>query len=137
MAKRKTIEVFKDGGVWIAQKQGAARASAVRNTQKEAYLAARSIALNQGLTITVYRNKNSKGETFDPKNTSDEENCFITTACVKHYNLDDNCYQLRTLRNFRDTYLLKSLKNKQLVEEYYSIAPRLVRQLKTDKNKNR
>jgi hypothetical protein len=128
-----TIKVFKDGDVWVAQKDGTARASAIRNTQKEAYLAARNIALNQGLTITVY--SKGKKRVINPRDKSDEDNCFITTACVKYYGYDDDCYQLQTLRKFRDTYMLNSLKGKQLVEEYYSIAPHLVQRLETDDNK--
>ena len=51
----KTIRVFKDGNAWVAKKDNTTKASAIRNTQKEAYLAARNIALNQGSTITVFQ----------------------------------------------------------------------------------
>lgn len=134
MAK-KTIHVFKDGSVWVAQKDGNTRASAIRNTQKEAYLAARNIALNQGLTITVYYPEGGVQKVVTPKENASDDNCFITTACVKYYGFEDNCYQLKTLRKFRDTYLLNSLKGKALVEKYYSIAPTLVKQLEADDNK--
>lgn len=131
----KTIKVFKDGNVWVVQKDGAARASAIRNTQKEAYLAARIIALNQGLTITVYSRGSKK--IINPKNKSEEGNCFITTACVKYYGLADNCYELQTLRSFRDNYLLKTSENTKLVKQYYSVAPKIVRQLEADQNKGK
>src|ERR1035437_5931633 len=103
MAKSNTIRVYKDGEVWVVQKPGSNRASAIRNTQKEAYLVARNIALNQGLTITV-QSLSGKKKVIDPRDRASEEGCFITTACTKYYNFEDNCYQLITLRNFRDTY---------------------------------
>ncbi|HIW21866.1 MAG TPA: hypothetical protein H9887_07610 [Candidatus Dorea intestinavium] len=52
--------------------------------------------------------------------------CFITTAVCDHLNKPDNCYELETLRDYRDHYLLTSAEGKELVEEYYNIAPSLV-----------
>jgi hypothetical protein len=49
--------------------------------------------------------------------------CFLTSACVGHYGLPDNCYELETLRNYRDTFLLQNTSGKELVKEYYVIAP--------------
>jgi hypothetical protein len=128
MAKRKTIWVYPSGEVWVVKKDGTSKASAVRNTKREAYDAARNIALNQNLTIKI---KDSDGslKNISPRQARDN-NCFITTACVKYYGLNDNCYQLKTLRKFRDTYLLKSHENALLVGQYYCIAPNLVMLLK-------
>ncbi len=136
MAKS-TIRVYKSGGVWVAQKDGTKKASAIRNTQKEAYLAAKNIALNQGLTITVYSPTGGIQKVINPKDKSDEGNCFITTACVKYYGLEDNCYELATLRYFRDSYLLTDPENRSLVKQYYSIAPKIVQQLERDINKKK
>lgn len=52
--------------------------------------------------------------------------CYITTAVCKYQGKADNCYELTTLREYRDSYLMKSLEGRGLVEEYYEIAPRLV-----------
>ena len=135
MAK-KTIRIYRDGEVWVAKKDGTTKASAIRNTQKEAYLAARNIALNQGLTITVYYPTGGIKAVINPKNRSEEEsNCFITTSCVKYYELNDDCYELTTLRKFRDEYLLKSADGKKLVQQYYSVAPLLVEKLEKDQNR--
>src|SRR5690606_9243497 len=133
MAK-KTIRVFRSGAVWIAKKDGA-KASAIRNTQKEAYLAAKNIALNQGLTITVYRPNGGIKAVINPQNKSEESNCFITTSCVKYFKLNDDCYELTTLRKFRDEHLCKSESDKKLVEQYYIIAPMLVKELEKAHNK--
>ncbi|MHB8260358.1 MAG: DUF2188 domain-containing protein [Bacteroidia bacterium] len=128
MAKR-TIRVYKNGNVWVAKKDGTSKASAIRNTQKEAYLAARNIALNQGLTITVYYPTGGIKSVINPQNKSEENNCFLTTSCVKYFGLPDDCYELQTLRKFRDNYLLKSSGGRELVQQYYSIAPSLVKKL--------
>lgn len=52
--------------------------------------------------------------------------CYITTAVCESRNLPDDCYELETLREYRDEYLMKTEAGKQLVEEYYDIAPALV-----------
>ncbi|MBK6482332.1 MAG: DUF2188 domain-containing protein [Chitinophagaceae bacterium] len=131
----KTIRVRKDGNVWIAKKDGSSRASAIRNTQREAYLAAREIALNQGLTITVHAPNGQIQKVVHPKENLNEDDCFITTACVRYYNLPDNCYQLQKLRSFRDNYLKNQKDGNDLIQQYYSVAPTLVKLLNEQTNK--
>jgi hypothetical protein len=134
----KTIHVLRDGNVWIVKKGGASRASAIRNTQKEAYLIAREIALNQGLSITVHKPNGQIEKVIRPKDrSSGDGNCFITSACVNYYGLSDDCYQLRMLRGFRDNYLLKSSEGEQLVKDYYRIGPRIVKLLLADRHKDK
>jgi hypothetical protein len=67
------------------------------------------------------------------KKTKDDEECFLTTACVRYYSLSDDAYELMTLRTFRDNYMLKSAEGKILVKQYYSIAPLIVSRIKKDK----
>ncbi|NER84912.1 MAG: hypothetical protein F6K42_36455 [Leptolyngbya sp. SIO1D8] len=55
-----------------------------------------------------------------------ESSCFLTTACVVHKGLDDNCDQLEILRRFRDTYVHSLPGGSELIEEYYDIAPKIV-----------
>lgn len=131
-----TIRVYKSDGVWVAKKDGASNALAVENTQRDCYLRAREIALNQGLTITVYYPNGGIKAVINPRNKGEEEsNCFITTSCVKYFGLNDNCYELETLREFRDNYLLKSREGRELVNQYYKIAPALVKHLESSPNK--
>lgn len=136
MPRKKSIWVKPDGDVWIVKKEGATKASAIRNTQREAYEAARNIALNQNLSITVCRPDGSIQRIVSPREARDND-CFITTACVRYYGLSDNCYQLATLRKFRDGYLSETPENKILIQQYYSIAPLLVNQLESDINRNK
>ena len=52
--------------------------------------------------------------------------CYITTAVCESRNLPDDCYELTTLRTYRDDYLMRTEEGQKLVEEYYDIAPVLV-----------
>lgn len=55
--------------------------------------------------------------------------CFLTTAACNFKGLPDDCHQLETLRAFRDSHLLNTEQGKSLVNEYYAVAPKIVRQL--------
>jgi hypothetical protein len=129
-----TIRVYKSAGEWIAKRDKAIRGRYF-GTQKAAYLYAREVALNNGLTVTVYYPNGRIKAVINPRNREEEDNCFITTACVHHYNLADNCYQLQTLRFFRDNYLKKQKKGNKLIKQYYSIAPTLVKFLNQHSDK--
>jgi hypothetical protein len=136
MARNKTIRVYPEGNVWVVKKDGAARASAIENTKVEALQAARNIALNQNLTVIVHGKDGRIQRTWNPEEGEPKGNCFLTTACVKYYGLKDDCYQLQTLRKFRDEYLLESSEDQILVKKYYSIAPLLVDLLEIDSNRD-
>lgn len=123
----KTIRVYKSEGEWVAIRDGATRGRYF-DTQKEAYLYAKEVALNNGLSVTVYYPNGGIRAVINPRNR-EEDNCFITTACVRHYNLTDNCYQLQTLRFFRDNYLKNQKRGYKLIQQYYSVAPTLVKLL--------
>ncbi len=55
--------------------------------------------------------------------------CYITTAACETLGLSDDCYELNLLRDYRDTYLMDSPGGKELVEEYYDIAPSIVKHI--------
>ena len=40
--------------------------------------------------------------------------------------LPDNCYELETLRHFRDTWLKGSEEGQAVIKKYYEIAPKIV-----------
>lgn len=63
------------------------------------------------------------------KKQAGESECFFTTACVMHKGLSDNCYELETLRKFRDEYVQKTIDGKKLVREYYQIAPKILEKI--------
>ena len=86
-----TIRVYPDGDVWVVKKDGNTKASAIRNTQREAYIAAREIALNQGLSITVHSPNGQIQKVVNPQDRASEDGCFITTACVQAKGLKEKC----------------------------------------------
>lgn len=61
--------------------------------------------------------------------------CFLTTACVKYYSLPDNGYELKTLRNYRDTYLASTNAGKKLIQDYYLVSPQIVQHIEKDQEK--
>ncbi len=75
------------------------------------------------------REKGRSGEQLDADKDSDDKSgggCFLTTACVETLGLPDNCDELTTLRQFRDSYMLSFDEGKAEVEEYYARAPKIV-----------
>lgn len=59
----------------------------------------------------------------------EKKGCFLTTAACSYQGLDDDCFELEVLRNFRDTYLMSTPEGRAVVEEYYAIAPLIVTKL--------
>jgi len=73
---------------------------------------------------------------YEGRETSGGGGCFLTSACCRYKGLPDDCAELTALRAFRDGYLMQSEEGKQLVEEYYRIAPAIVEEIdkRTDKD---
>ena len=55
--------------------------------------------------------------------------CYITTAVCRSLDKPDDCYELTLLRNYRDQYLLESKEGMETVNEYYNIAPTIVKRI--------
>lgn len=60
------------------------------------------------------------------------EGCFITTACCETLGLDDNCFELRTLRRYRDVVLAKRPGGADEIAAYYALAPLILARLPQD-----
>lgn len=69
----------------------------------------------------------------DKQETTDKR-CFITTACVEAYGKEDDCWELTTLRQFRDSYMRKIPEGNELIIEYYQIAPIILDQMRKEPN---
>lgn len=52
--------------------------------------------------------------------------CFLTSACIEAMGLPDDCEELTTLREFRDTWLIEQPGGQKAITEYYRIAPGIV-----------
>ena len=80
-----------------------------------------------------YSSGNNKGTSSSAELThrtsSGSKGCFITTAVCSYLGKADNCEELTSFRFFRDTWLVNQPKGRELVEEYYRIAPMIVRKM--------
>ena len=57
------------------------------------------------------------------------EGCFITSACCETLGLADDCFELRTLRRYRDEVLVRRPSGRQEIEAYYRLAPLILAHL--------
>jgi hypothetical protein len=55
--------------------------------------------------------------------------CFLTTACCAQVGLADDCFELRTLRRFRDQVMLATADGRADVTRYYAVAPRVLAEM--------
>ena len=56
--------------------------------------------------------------------------CFLTSACVEAKGLPDDCYELTTLRAFRDGYMRSLPEGASDICEYYHTAPGIVEKIR-------
>lgn len=55
--------------------------------------------------------------------------CYITTAVCESLGKDADCYELRLLKNYRDQYLDQTEEGHEMVQDYYDIAPTIVKRM--------
>lgn len=67
-------------------------------------------------------------------NSSGGSSCFLSSACIKSMGLPDDCEELETLRHFRDDRKDRDPVFRDLVDEYYRIAPRIVESINHREN---
>ena len=65
---------------------------------------------------------------------NDTSGCFLTSACVEAKGLPDDCYELTTLRKFRDEYLAKQECGECEIAHYYHMAPAIVERIKASED---
>lgn len=58
--------------------------------------------------------------------------CYVTTAVCQNLNKGENCEELQLIKEFRDGYLASTQEGAALIEEYYDIAPTLVKRIAKD-----
>jgi len=57
------------------------------------------------------------------------EGCFITTACCEALGLNDDCFELRALRRYRDQVLAQRPGGADDIAAYYELAPLILARL--------
>ena len=70
--------------------------------------------------------KNNLKDLEEKMNRKDNGGCFITTAVCSSFGKSDDCYELMKFREFRDEWLMKEADGKELISEYYRIAPMIL-----------
>lgn len=60
------------------------------------------------------------------KGDTSSSTCYLTSACVYAKGLADDCYELETLRKYRDTWLKSQTEGESLIKMYYEVAPKIV-----------
>ena len=60
--------------------------------------------------------------------------CYITTAVCETLGKPDDCYELMLLRDYRDTYLAARPDGDALIQEYYDVAPSIVKHINQQEN---
>lgn len=66
------------------------------------------------------------------KEGQSSDGCFLTSACVEAKGLPDDCYELTTLRKFRDEYIANQECGKCEIAYYYRVAPTIVERIKNN-----
>jgi len=62
--------------------------------------------------------------------------CYVTTAVCESIGKEPGCYELQVLKNYRDGYLETLPDGHALVEEYYDIAPTIVKRIEKQGNRD-
>lgn len=65
-----------------------------------------------------------------------DNGCYITTAICEEFGKPDDCYELTSLRNFRDGWLANQPDGMDLIKEYYATAPGIVNAVNAMKNRS-
>lgn len=85
--------------------------------------------LRKALDWAVER-KDALAKSFDDdKCTPPAKGCFVTAACCEILGLDDPCFELRTLRRYRDRVLLTLPGGNDAIAAYYLLAPSILERL--------
>jgi len=90
------------------------------------------VTLRKALDWAVGRKMEFAQQVAEAKCNALEDNCFITTACCEMLGLDDNCFELRTLRRYRDEVLARQPGGEAAIARYYALAPQILARLRTN-----
>ena len=75
----------------------------------------------------TYEDEIHRGTTWSGTEYEEKKGgCFLTTACVEHASLSDDCHELQQLRNFRDSYVMQLPDGQAILERYYAESPRIL-----------
>lgn len=58
--------------------------------------------------------------------------CYVTTAVCKSLDKPQDCKEIRLMKTYRDEYLISQTDGAQIIQEYYDIAPTIVKRIEKD-----
>lgn len=87
---------------------------------------------NQEFRVTL-----GKAHFDDIDNGFHRKLCYVTTAVCENLGKGPDCYELNLLKDYRDHYLDKTPEGHALVEEYYDIAPTIVKRVEKQPDRDR
>lgn len=64
-----------------------------------------------------------------------DSSCYLTTAMCKVLGKEDDCFELETLRQYRDSYMKHDEKFDPALEDYNKIGPIISEKIMNDENK--
>lgn len=70
------------------------------------------------------------------QNANDDLDCFLTSATVFHKGFADDCKELKTLRNLRETVMKPDPEFSRLISEYEIFAPKMLIKINAASNKD-
>lgn len=103
------------------------RAVAAGDTKAGALLEKLNVQERKRAQSRTGGNYHRKEEYVSSSSSSSGSFCFLTTAACRARGLPDDCDVLVAYRRFRDEVLLPTEEGQRLVQEYYRIAPDIVR----------
>jgi hypothetical protein len=85
--------------------------------------------LRKALDWAVQRKETLAQSFDDQKCTPPSQGCFLTTACCEIVGLNDDCFELRALRRYRDQVLPTLPGGSNAIATYYRLAPSILKRL--------
>ena len=79
---------------------------------------------------------NYSSKTTTTSTSSHDKWCFLTTATCLALGKGDNCEELQVIRYYRNEYLAFDEDGKQLIYEYYQMAPKIIEKIDCLDNSN-
>ncbi len=86
---------------------------------------------NNGEDPDFSRQESNKSANPTTGEIQEKGGCYLTSACMQHFqaNFDDDCYELRVLRWFRDNFV-----SQEDIDHYYDIAPHIVEAINSEEH---
>ncbi len=105
------------------------------NTQKLLDKAKEQLKMTHAKKRDGYSNtRNYSTSSRTTSSSSSSSGCFLTTATCRVMGFEDDCDVLQAYRKYRDNILLSDSDGFSIIQEYYRIAPNIIKQIDAQPN---